>query len=84
MAHVLGPPQVKDDDFRTLVASFGAALGKVSGDDRSFAYSVTVGKEIQALVERVNAGTFRLCRCWRSIASTWWSTSPGPGAPTTI
>lgn len=51
MAHAIAAAKVKDDDFRTLVASFAGALGKVSGDDRSFAYSATVGKEIQALVE---------------------------------
>jgi hypothetical protein len=50
MAHVLAAAKVSDGDFRTLVTSFGTALGKVSGDDRSFVYSVSLGKEIQALV----------------------------------
>ncbi|HEV3199993.1 MAG TPA: hypothetical protein VGZ73_18945 [Bryobacteraceae bacterium] len=51
LAHALATAKVTDDDFRTLTASFGAALGKVAGDDRSFVYSVALGKEIQALVE---------------------------------
>jgi hypothetical protein len=51
MAHALAAAKVKDGDFQRLVASFGGALGRVSGDDRSFAYSATVGKEILALVE---------------------------------
>jgi hypothetical protein len=51
MAHVLAAAKVTDADFRTLTSSFGAALGKVSGDDRSFVYSVRLGKEIQALAE---------------------------------
>jgi hypothetical protein len=42
---------VKDGDFRTLVNSFTEALGKISGDDRSFAYSMPAGKQILALVE---------------------------------
>jgi hypothetical protein len=51
LAHALAAAKVTDDDFRTLTSSFGAALGKVSGDDRSFVYSVSLGKEIQTLVE---------------------------------
>ena len=42
---------VKDADFRALVNSFAGALGKISGDDRSFAFSITAGKQILALVE---------------------------------
>jgi hypothetical protein len=42
---------VKDTDFRALVDSFAGALGKISGDDRSFAFSITAGKQILALVE---------------------------------
>ncbi|MBZ5625038.1 MAG: hypothetical protein LAQ69_41000 [Acidobacteriia bacterium] len=51
MARVIAAAKVKDADFRTLVASFAGALGKVYGDDRSFAYSIAIGKEIQALAE---------------------------------
>ena len=51
LARVIAASKVKDADFRTLVAAYAGALGKVSGDDRSFAYAVTVGKEIQGLVE---------------------------------
>ena len=51
MAHVLTAARVPDADFQALVASFAGALGKVSGDDRSFTYSTSLGKEIEALVE---------------------------------
>jgi hypothetical protein len=51
MAHVLASAKVADADFQTLVASFATALGKISGDDRSFAYASTIGKEILAVVE---------------------------------
>src|ERR1051325_3887344 len=34
MAHVIATAKVKDDEFGTLVSSFAAALGKISGDDR--------------------------------------------------
>ncbi len=49
LARVLASAPVSDEDFVALVSSFGAALGKISGDDRSFTYSRTAGKEIQAL-----------------------------------
>ena len=51
VAQLLAATSVKDADFRTLVNSFAQALGKVSGDDRSFTYSITAGKQILALVE---------------------------------
>jgi hypothetical protein len=50
-ARMLAAATVKDADFRTLVNSFAEALGKISGDDRSFAFSITAGKQILALVE---------------------------------
>ena len=53
MARMLAGASVKDADFGTLVASFAGALGKVSGDDRSFAYSIGAGKQILALVEEL-------------------------------
>jgi hypothetical protein len=49
LARVLAAAPVSDEDFVALVSSFGAALGKISGDDRAFTYSRTAGKEIQAL-----------------------------------
>ena len=49
LARVLAAAPVSDEDFVALVSSFGAALGKISGDDRSFTYSRTAGREIQAL-----------------------------------
>ena len=51
VARMLAAASVKDADFRALVNSFAEALGKISGDDRSFAYSMTAGKQILALVE---------------------------------
>jgi hypothetical protein len=51
VAQMLAAANVKDADFQTLVRSFGEALGKISGDDRSFAYSMPAGKQILALVE---------------------------------
>jgi hypothetical protein len=51
VARMLAAASVKDADFRTLVGSFADALGRISGDDRSFAYSITAGKQILALVE---------------------------------
>jgi hypothetical protein len=51
VARMLAAASVKDADFRALVASFAEALGKISGDDRSFAYSMPAGQQILALVE---------------------------------
>jgi hypothetical protein len=48
---MLASASVKDADFRALVNSFAGALGKISGDDRSFAYSMPARKQILALVE---------------------------------
>jgi hypothetical protein len=50
-ARMLAAANVKDADFQTLVNSFAEALGKISGDDRSFTYSAPAGKQILALVE---------------------------------
>ena len=51
VARMLATASVKDSDFLALVNSFAGALGKISGDDRSFAFSITAGKQILALVE---------------------------------
>jgi len=51
VARMLAAASVKDADFQALVASFAEALGKISGDDRSFAYSVPAAQQILALVE---------------------------------
>jgi len=53
VARMLAAASVKDADFRALANSFAAALGKISGDDRSFAFSITAGKQILALVEEL-------------------------------
>jgi len=52
MAHVLASAKnLKDDEFKTLLASYSAALGKISGDDRSFTYANAVSKQILALTD---------------------------------
>jgi hypothetical protein len=51
VARMLAAANVKDADFRALASSFAEALGRISGDDRSFAYSLTAGQQILALVE---------------------------------
>jgi hypothetical protein len=51
VARMLAAASVKDADFRALAASFAEALGKISGDDRSFADSMPAGQQILALVE---------------------------------
>jgi len=51
LAHVLAGAGLSDSEFRSLLASFTAALAKVAGDDRSFTASASVGKEILALVD---------------------------------
>ena len=52
VARLLASASVKDADFGTLVASFAGSLGKISGDDRSFVYSMPAGRQILALVEQ--------------------------------
>lgn len=52
MARVLATARnLKDDEFKALLASFSSALGKISGDDRSFTYSNAVSRQILALTE---------------------------------
>ena len=53
VARMLAAASVKDADFRALANSFAEALGKISGDDRSFVFSLTAGKQILALVEEL-------------------------------
>ena len=51
VAGMLAATSVKDAEFRALASLFAEALGKISGDDRSFTYSLPAGKQILALVE---------------------------------
>ena len=51
LARVLAGWKGKDDDFKALVGAYATSLGKISGDDRSFVYSSTLGKEVLALVD---------------------------------
>ena len=53
VARMLAAASVKDADFGALVTSFAEALGTVSGDDRSFTYSIPAGQQILALVEQL-------------------------------
>jgi hypothetical protein len=53
VARMLAAASVKDAEFRDLESSFAEALGKIAGDDRSFAYSTTAGKQMLALVEEL-------------------------------
>jgi hypothetical protein len=53
VARMVAAASLKDADFGALVTSFAEALGKVSGDDRSFAYSIPAGQQILALVEQL-------------------------------
>jgi len=52
-AQMLAAANVKDADFLALASSYALALSKISGDDRSFAYSITAGKQILGLVEEM-------------------------------
>jgi len=53
VARMVAAADVNDADFAALVSSFAGTLGAVSGDDRSFTYSMPAGKQILALVEEV-------------------------------
>jgi hypothetical protein len=49
MALVLTESGLNDADFASLLTAYAAALGKVQGDDRSFAASYMAGPAIEAL-----------------------------------
>ena len=68
LIHVLASAKVSDADYRTLVDSFTDALAKLTGDDRSFAYSTSIGRELQAWVpacERRKISSMRLLEAYR-------------------
>jgi hypothetical protein len=44
---------VKDADFQALVAAYAGALGRISGDDRSYTYANSTGATILALVDEL-------------------------------
>ncbi len=54
MARTIAAANLKDAEFEKLIASFAAALGKIAGDDRSFAYAYTAGRAIESLVGEMN------------------------------
>lgn len=49
MARVLTSAELSDEAFGRVVAAFGKAMAKVTGDDRSFTYASKVGTQIEAL-----------------------------------
>src|SRR6185503_1751994 len=55
LAHLLATaPEVPDSAFGGLVDAFGKAMGRISGDDRSFTYSRGLGQEMEALTAECN------------------------------
>lgn len=51
-AAMIAAAGLRDDDFQLLVATFGSALGRIEGDDRSFSFSLPgAGSGILELVE---------------------------------
>jgi hypothetical protein len=55
MARTITQAKFKDDDFQTLVAAYAGALGRISGDDRSFTYAHSTGPAILALVDELKS-----------------------------
>jgi hypothetical protein len=49
-ARLIADSNVSDKNFEALVAAFGKAMAKISGDDRSFTFAA-VGPQIGAIVE---------------------------------
>ncbi len=67
-ARLVAHAPVGDEDFVALISIFGAALGKIAGDDRSFTYSRTVGNEIDTLAaecKRRNIASVPLIESYR-------------------
>ena len=68
LAKLLAAAPVSNEDFVALISIFGTALGKITGDDRSFTYSRTVGPQIQALAaecKRRNVSPLPLIESYR-------------------
>ena len=55
MANLIAHSGLKDGDFQALAGTFAGALGKISGDDRSFTYAHGTGSAILALVDELKA-----------------------------
>src|SRR5262245_25349387 len=51
MARVLTFADVPDETFTAGIVAFGAAMAKISGDDRSFTFAHQVGREIESLTD---------------------------------
>ena len=71
VAQMLAASSVKDADFRALVDSFAKALGTISGDDRSFTYSMAAGKQILALVEEAKRRQLSPLPLLEAYPCTW-------------
>jgi hypothetical protein len=54
MARAIASANVADADFVALLSTFSAALAKISGDDRAFSYSRSVGPDVATLVAECN------------------------------
>jgi hypothetical protein len=54
MARLLAEVDMNSSEFGSLVSAYAAALAKISGDDRSFTYSSTLGKAIEILAAVCN------------------------------
>jgi hypothetical protein len=51
-ARMLAAAGLKDDDFQSALAIYSNALGKITGDDRSFTYTLrALSRQVQALIE---------------------------------
>jgi len=48
---ILASSTLPNADFEKVVNAFAKAMGKIEGDDRSFSYSTSLGKEILNLVD---------------------------------
>lgn len=55
MARVIAESKIKDPGFQQLVAAYTAALGKITGDDRSFTYAHSTGSAIFSLTEELKS-----------------------------
>jgi hypothetical protein len=53
MARVLAAAKLENTEFQSAAASFASALGRISGDDRSFTSSHNCARDIDALVEEL-------------------------------
>ncbi len=53
MLRVILDAKLSNSDLETLTNTFSAALGKIGGDDRSFTYAHSIGKDVLDLVNEL-------------------------------